>query len=630
MRHPVRSILLIASLVVATRGSAAAQTDAVAYRVTFPEPEHHWLQVEATFPDAGRDPLVVRMSRSSPGRYAVHEFAKNIFSFEAFDGQGRALRPVRLDADSWRIDGHDTTVRVVYRLFGDEPDGTYLGIDTTHAHINMPAAFLWADGLDARPIRLTFVPPAGSAWRTATQLFATSDPFSFTAPNLQYFMDSPVELADLVVSTFEVTIAGRTSTFRVAAHSDGSQQDIDAFAASIARLIREQAAVYGELPDYEPGAYTFLFDFVGWAGADGMEHRNSTSISFPNLSMRTAEGRLRALDIVSHEFFHAWNVERIRPAGIEPFDFTRENVTCCLWLAEGFTEYYGPLLLTRAGLTPGAPTEDVAQTMTSPARGVRSAVEMSEQAPFADAGIANDLTDRDRTYTSYYTQGSALALALDLSLRERTAGRVTLDDYMRRLWQVFGAPPGPRPGYVARAYTLTDLRAELATVSGDRGFADGFFDRYIEGRDTPDFVRLLGLAGFNVQPAAPGRGWIGDVRTRDISGGLIIGIDATGRRGTVSFRTPLYDAGIDEGDVITAIDGRPASRLAWSSIANRKPGERMTFTVRRRDGRQFDAMLTVGSDPRVTIEPLEASGGTPTAAQLAFRQAWLASRAQPR
>ena len=621
---------MLASIVIATVGPAAAQTNAVTYRVTFPEPEHHWLQVEATFPEAGRDPLVVRMSRSSPGRYAVHEFAKNIFAVEAYDGQGRALHAVRVDADSWRIEAHDTTVRVVYRLFGDEPDGTYLGVDTTHAHINMPATFLWADGLDARPIRLTFVPPAGSGWRPATQLFATADPFSFTAPNLQYFMDSPVELADLVVSAFTVDVAGRPSAFRVAAHSDGRQPDIDAFAASIARLVREQAAVYGELPEYEPGAYTFLLDFVGWAGADGMEHRNSTSISFPNLSMRTAEGRLHALDIVSHEFFHTWNVERIRPAGIEPFDFTRENVTCCLWLAEGFTEYYGPLLLTRSGFTRGAPTDDVAQTMASPARGVRSAVGMSEQAPFADAGIANDLTDRDRTYISYYTQGSALALALDLSLRERSAGSVTLDDYMRRLWQVFGAPRDPRPGYVARAYTLGDLRTELATVSGDRPFADDFFDRYVEGRDTPDFPRLLALAGFNVQPAAPGRGWIGDVRTRDISGGLIIGIDATGRRGTVPFHTPLYEAGIDEGDVITSIDGRPATRLAWSTIADHKPGERVTFSVRRRDGRQFDATLTIGSDPRVTIEPVETSGGTPTTAQLAFRQAWLGSRVEPR
>jgi predicted metalloprotease with PDZ domain len=166
-------------------------------------------------------------------------------------------------------------------------------------------------------------------------------------------------------------------------------------------------------------------------------------------------------------------------------------------------------------------------------------------------------------------------------------------------------------------------------VSGDRAFADEFFDRYIEGRDTPDFARLLALAAFDVRPAAPGRGWIGDVRTRDISGGLIVGIDAAARRGTVPFHTPLYEAGIDEGDVITSIDGRPATRMTWGGIADHKPGDHVTFGVRRRDGRQFDATVVVGSDPRVTIEPVEASGGTPTPAQLAFRQAWLGSRAEP-
>ena len=625
-----RVLVALASFLAALAAavSAAAQTTAVTYRVTFPEPEHHWLQVDATFAGVGGDPLVVRMSRSSPGRYAVHEFAKNVFAIDAFDGQGQRLRPVRAGADSWRVDGHDGTVRVVYRIFGDEPDGTYLGIDTTHAHINMPATFLWAEGLDARPIQVTFVPPVSSNWKAATQLYTTADPFAFTAPNLQYFMDSPVELADLVVSTFTVVVAGRPSTFRVAAHSDGRQQDIDALAASIARLVGEQAAVFGELPEYEPGAYTFLLDLVGWAGGDGMEHRNSTSISYPGLSMLTAEGRARALEVVSHEFFHGWNVERIRPAGIEPFDFTRENVTCCLWLAEGFTEYYGQLLLARAGFLREAPTGDAAETMASPARGARSAVEMSEQAPFADAGVANDLTDRDRTYTSYYTQGSALALALDLSLRARTGGRVTLDDYMRWLWRVFGAPADPRPGYVASVYTLADLRAELATVSGDAAFADDFFDRYVEGKDTPDFARLLALAGYSVSPAQPDRGWIGDVLMREIAGGLVIGSDISGRRGTVPFRTPLYGAGIDGGDVVTAIDGRAATRAAWIAIANRRPGDRVTLAVRRRDGRTFNATVVVGADPRVTIAPVETTGATLTPAQSAFRRAWLGSRVQ--
>ena len=186
-------------------GRSAAQTGAeTTYVVTLPEPEHHWLQVEATFRDLGAAPLRARMSRSSPGRYAVHEFAKNVFAIDAFDGAGRSLRVARGSADEWHVAGHDGQVRLVYRIFGDHADGTYMAVDSTHAHLNMPATFIWAVGLEARPIRITFTPPAGARWSAGTQLFTTSDPLTFTAPNLQYFLDSPTELADLVVSTFTV------------------------------------------------------------------------------------------------------------------------------------------------------------------------------------------------------------------------------------------------------------------------------------------------------------------------------------------------------------------------------------------------------------------------------------------
>lgn len=617
--------VLVLSLLAAVH--AGAQGDAVTYRVTLPEPEHHWLQVDATFPAIGPGPLVVRMSRASPGRYAVHEFAKNVFRFEAFDGGGRPLAAERVGADAWRVDGHDGTVRAVYRVFGDVIDGTYLAVDPTHAHINMPAAFVWADGLDHRPIRLEIEPPPERAWRVATQLFAGADPWTFTAPNLQYFMDSPVEVSDLVTSTFDaVAPDGGRREFRIAAHSDGRQADIDALASSVERLVREHAAVFGAFPEFEPGAYTFLLDFVGWAGGDGMEHRNSTSISYPGLSMRTAAGRSEALAIISHEFFHAWNAERIRPAGLEPFDFSRENVTCCLWLAEGFTEYYGDLLLTRAGFASGAPLDVVTGLVNAPGHGVRSAVEMSEQAPFADAGVANDLNDRSRTYVSYYTQGAALALALDLSIRERSGGRLSLDDYMRRLWRAFGAPRGSAPGYVARPYGLDDLRAELAALTGDEAFARAFFARYVEGRETPNFARLLALAGFIVAPLAPDNGWIGNVGVAAVGDGLAVGRDASGRRSLVPFGTPLYRAGIDEGDVIRRIDGQPATPALWAAIARRAPGSRVEMAVERRDGAVQDVTVVVERDPRIRVVSTDANGRTLTVEQRAFRSAWLSSR----
>ncbi len=457
------------------RGPASAGGGpAVAYDVTLPAPAHHWLQVDAAFSGLGAAPLRAFMSRSSPGRYALHEFAKNVFWVEARDGAGRPLHPTRPNPYEWDVAGHDGTVHLVYRVFGDLVDGTYLGVDATHAHMNMPATFMFDRDHQGTPIRATFHPPPGAHWRVATQLYPTADPYTFTAPNLQYFMDSPTEFSDFRLSTFTVDGA----TFRLAAHTDASQQDMDALASLVRRLVREEEAVYGEFPAYEPGAYTFVLDYWPRDAPDGMEHRNSTMITDSlDGPLRTDDGRLDALDTIAHEFFHNWNVERIRPAGLEPFDFTRANMTGCLWLAEGFTQYYGPLLLERAGLAPrGLPASPV-PVINGSGRLVRSPVQMSEYAPFSDAARSVDRNDQSRSFISYYTYGAALALGLDLSLRARSNSTTSLDDFMRLLWRRYGKPGGPAPGLVGRPYTLADLRDALADLTGDRAFADEFFDR---------------------------------------------------------------------------------------------------------------------------------------------------------
>ena len=418
------------------------------------------------------------------------------------------METTRPDADVWRVAGHDGTVRIVYKIFGDHANGTFFGVDTTHAHLQMPAGFMWAAGHDNDPIRITFSVPQGSKWKVGTQLYATSDPNTFTAPNLLYFMDSPTELADFVVSTFSTPNSDGTPTnFRLVAHSDGSQSDVDELAKLVERLVQEQMTVFGEFPKYEPGNYTFLLDYVAWGAGDGMEHRNSTSISSPGLSLKTPQGRQQALSTISHEFFHNWNMRRIRSVGIEPFDFTREDVSCCLWFGEGFTQYYGPLLIDPrrpcgGGRGGGAPVNNVTPVINAAGRAVRSPVQMSEYAPFADgAGTFVDPTDSNRTFLSYYTYGAGIALALDLSLRDMSGGKLTLDDYMHLLWTDFGKPGGPAPGLVAKPYSVKDLRDDLAKLTGNRKFADDFFNRYIEGREAPDYAHLLPLAGYTLQMA---------------------------------------------------------------------------------------------------------------------------------
>jgi len=593
---------------------------AVTYRVSFPAPQHHYAQVEVLFPGIPDAPLQARMSRSSPGRYALHEYAKNVFDVHAYDSSGREIPFSRPNPYQWDVAPHDGTVRFVYKVFGNRVDGTYLGVDVSHAHMNMPATLLWARGLDDRAVRITFVPPAGSSWKPATQLFPTGDPWTFTAPNLQYLMDSPTELSDQSIRSFKVRNPdGRQFTIVTALHHDGaSEAELDEYAAGTERIVREHGAVFGEFPEFDTGTYTFLGDYLPWGGGDGMEHRNSTVVA-EGASIR---GDVRGvLGTVSHEFFHAWNVERIRPKSLEPFNFEEANISGELWLAEGFTQYYGNLIMARAGLsTPEQTMIDLAMTALdvagSPGHRFGSAVDMSRMAPFTDAARSNDPTNFAYTFINYYPFGSALALALDLSLRERSSGAVTLDDYMRAMWRVHGRPGGPEPGLVGHPYTLTDARDRLAEIS-DRAFADAFFDRFVEGRQVPDYAPLLLQAGIVVRKRNPGAAWSG------------VAVDGSGRvgalQGLVAWGSPAFDAGLEHGDVIVSVDGTPFAADAWR---RRKPGETVALEVRRVDGRTAVSKLTFQEDPRLDARPAESTGLQLSPAQRAFRAAWLGPRAR--
>jgi predicted metalloprotease with PDZ domain len=620
----MRYVSGLALCILALAASAAAQTPIV-YRVAF-TPEHHYAQIEVTFPDVPAGVLETRMSRSSPGRYALHEYSKNVFELRAYDGKGKELAPTRPNPYQWNVAGHDGTVRIVYKIYGDHVDGTYLAIDPTHAHMNMPATFLWARGFDRRPIRLTFVPPKDLNWVAATQLFPTNDPWTFTAPNLQYLMDSPTELSAQVIRSFTVRNPdGKEQTIRTAIHHDAGDAEVNQYVAGAEKIVKEHGAVYGEFPLFDAGVYTFLGDYVPWGGGDGMEHRNST-VCAARVSLRAPGMVQNVLDTVSHEFFHAWNVERIRPKTLEPFNFEEANMSGELWLAEGFTQYYGTLIMGRSGLEDRNQTvADLARaavTVTnSPARQFRSAVAMSQHAPFTDAARAIDPTNFSTTFISYYTYGSAIALALDLSLRDRSSGKITLDDYMRAMWRVHGKPGGEQPGLVAKPYTLKDARDRLAEVSGDRAFADDFFDRYVEGRDVADYARLLQKAGYVFRKRAAGAAWLGAPNIVD-GNGAVTGLAAWG--------TPLFEAGLDQGDTIIDVDGKPmAAGVLQAALKARKPGDSLTVAFKRRNGATGQASIVLKEDPSVEVVTVESTGAALTAEQKAFRDAWLGSKVKP-
>ncbi|MDU0371790.1 M61 family metallopeptidase [Hymenobacter endophyticus] len=604
--------LLLLALPLGLSQSALAQAP-IQYELAFPNAVHHEARVTVTFREVPAGPLQVRMARSSPGRYALHEFAKNVYDVQATDAQGKPLAVTKPDPYGWTVAGHSGTVVFTYTLFGDRTDGTYAGIDQRHAHLNAPATFAYAQGLEQRPAAVKFQLPEG--WTVASQLKPEAGG-TWTAPNLQYLMDSPTSLGPQQTRTWQEQ--GRTIELQVL--HDGAPAELDAYTANTKKVVKEAAAIFGGLPEYDFGRYTFIANYLPQTSGDGMEHRNSTSLT-SNRPLR-GPGATDNLGTVAHEFFHSWNVERLRPQDLEPFDFQRANMSSNLWFAEGFTQYYGQLLMRRAGIQTDdqycqqalSGVVDAMLTMPGPKR--YSPVYMSQQAPFVDAAAAIDPNNRSNTYLSYYYIGAANALALDLELRQRF--KTDLDTYMRALWKEHG----PQQNYApAKPYTLRDLQQVLGQVTKDTTFAGQFFRQHITGHELPNYEELLAPAGLLVRPARAGQA--------TLAARLQFNPDSTATLGTTLLNSPLYQAGLDREDVVLKVDGRKPTNAKemQALLAAHKPGDVLPLEYRSR-GQVRTASVTLQQDNTLEVVTYEQAKRPVTKAQKKFRADWLNGKAK--
>ena len=599
----------------------------VVYTLSFPDLSRGWMHVEVEFPRV-METLQLRMSRSSPGRYALHEFAKNVRDLVAFDGQGRQISVNQRAPHMWDIRSASDRVRVRYRVSGERLDGTHLAIDATHAHVNIPAALIWAEGRELDPVRVRIEPPAALGWRVATQLFPTADPFVFTAPNLSYLVDSPIEVSSHVRRAFVAdpppdAPAAPRPTIVLALHHAGSDADAERYLDGVRRTVREQASIFGEYPRYEQQTFTFIADYLPSAAADGMEHRDSAVLTD---ARSIARDHVRLLSLAAHEFFHGWNVERIRPRSLEPFNLLDANASGELWLAEGFTDYYEALTMARSGL---GSLEDVqadlgdavSQVMTSPAMAYLSAVEMSRLAPLRDGAMSSDRRNWN-TVVSHYTYGAALALGFDFTLRDRSANARSLDDFMRAMWIRHGRPSSSRIGFVDAPYTLDDVRDRLAEVSGDPAMASELMDRFVLGRETMDYARLVARAGLRLRPKSSTRASLGAISVHDADGRVRLASPPPSG-------SPAALAGLSQGDAILAIGPRSIARVVElaQALAAHRPGDRVTLQFERRSGaRPSQRSVRLVGEPGFELLTVEAAGGVLSPREQAFRQAWLSPK----
>ena len=587
----------------------------VRYSISFENSAHHEAEVIATFSEVPAGPLEVRMSRTSPGRYALHEFAKNVYNVRAQDGSGARLNVVRANPHQWNIADHDGTVRVSYTLFGDRADGTYAGFDRTHAHMNIPATFMWARGLEDRTVEVTFDIPDDS-WRVASQLVPVPGKSNtYSARDLAYFIDSPTEISAFDMREWTVQSGSRSANIRLAVHHDGSQAVTDAYTSMVQAVVLEQQAVYGELPEYDYGEYTFIADYLPHVNGDGMEHRNSTILSSTGSLEQNPIG---LLGTVAHEFFHCWNVERIRPRTLEPFSLEGANMSAELWFAEGFTSYYDDLTMKRAGILSldryaSGLSRTLNSVLTAPGLRFAGPATMSQNATFVDAGVAIDVRNFQNTFVSYYSYGAVTGLALDLTIRQRFPG-LSLDDFMRAVWLKHGVTEIP--------YDNNDLVVVLGEVTGDTDFAQSFFASHIFSNETADYESLLSQGGFLYRIAHSDSAWIGQQSFQFTDTTAVLDF-------STKIGSPLYVAGLDRGDIIRSIDGAQVTSQEdlFVLISDYRPGDTMNieYTSRGVDG---TTALIVGEVPSIEVVPYEHAGLEVTSEMRVFRDRWLASRVQ--
>ncbi len=578
----MKSCKIVLLLLIVQLGFAQVRNE---YQISFKNAVHHEAEISAKFTNLESGTISLKMSRTSPGRYALHEFVKNVYNVKITDSKGKDVTVTRPNPHQWDVTGHDGTINLSYTLFADRADGTYSQIDETHAHINIPATFMYIPTLKERPVQVTFYAREDLNWKAATQLIPLGGN-SFLAPNLQYFMDSPVTLSDHTLKEFKVASGGTEYIIKLALLHEGTEEEADTYFEHIKKIVAQEKAVFGDFPNFDYGEYIFLASYTPYVSKDGMEHRNSTVLT--NTQGLTEEGMKKNLGTAAHEFFHSWNVERIRPISLEPFDFEKANMSGELWFAEGFTSYYTNLILCRAGIITqdeyiNSLTDTYNSVWKSPALKYFNPIEMSYQAPLVDAAVSIDPTNKDNTFISYYSYGNMLALALDLSLRDKDD--LTLDDYLKLIWTKYGKTEIP--------YTIENLFFTLREYAGE-SFADNFFEKYIFDNQTPDYKKLLGSVAIYLKTNLK-KAYLGiEVKFNDDDMAVISEYVKKG--------TPAYTIGLEKGDIIIAIDNQSFStEEQFKEVLNKlKPGKKSTIVFQRL-GNEKKAIVKLGVNPMIKV-----------------------------
>jgi predicted metalloprotease with PDZ domain len=601
MQHMVARIraLTIAVFVASFAGPALAQTaaDPIRYTLSFPAPHTHYVEVTAVVPTAGRPSVELMMAVWTPGSYMVREYARHVEAVTAAGPDGRARDVEKSDKNRWRVTtGGAPSVTVKYRVYAREMSVRTNWVEADFAMLNGAPTFLTLAEGATRPHEVVIQPARG--WRRSMTGLAEmpGGEHRYRAADFDTLVDSPIVIGNPAV--YEFTVDGKKHY--LVNVGEGGVFDGAQAARDLEVLVKEHRRMWGPLP-YDKYLFLNMLTMVT-DGAGGLEHKNSTLLTASRWATRTRRTYLAWLGLASHEFFHAWNVKRLRPVELGPFNYEEEVLTRSLWIAEGITDYYGELAVHRAGLSTREEyldglSDQIEDVQTSPGR----LVQPVELASF-DAWIKYYRPDENTANSSisYYTKGAVLAFLLDAEIRQATRDAKSLDDVMRAAFQKFSG---------SRGFTPEEFRAAAEQVAGTS--LQAFWAKGVESAEELDYGAALEGLGLRFKPAPapapdrPGRAWLG-MSTRNDAGRLVVT--------QVRRDTPAHTAGLNVDDEILGIDDfRVRADQLAARLDRYKPGDKVTLLVARREQlMRLDASL--GTEPprswRLEVTPTPASSQT--------------------
>jgi predicted metalloprotease with PDZ domain len=573
----------------------------ISFTVSMSKPYTHLLEVEMRV-RAERLPaeLNLIMPVWSPGSYLIREFERGVQDFAVADSaSARMLAWQKTNKNTWRVETSGAReLRVTYRVYANDLSVRTNDLDDRHAYWNNVALLMYPEGSLRSSATLTVVPFGD--WKVATGLPPVAGKQNtFRAENFDILYDSPVEVSNFKVVSFEV----RGVPHRVVIDGEGNY-DLERMRRDVKRVVEAEVAMMGEIPYHD---YTFLLHSA-YKNDGGLEHLNSTSLIVERNSFHTEADWTDFLSLVAHEFFHLWNVKRIRPDALGPFDYTKENYTRLLWVAEGITQYYAPLTLRRAGLISDEEylrtvSGDIQDLQNTPGRLLMSA----EEASF-DAWIKYYRPDENanNSQVSYYTKGALLGLLLDLEIRKNSKGAKSLDDVMRYLYAEFYKKN--------RNYTPEDFQRACELMAGTS--LNNFFSRFVRGREELDYNASLNAVGLQ----------LGEDTTKPPAERVYLGanIAQEGDRlmvKTVASGSPAYDQGLNTGDQMVALDGQRVNQQSFlARLAEKQAGDTLNLTIFRDDELRT---LTVKLGKRTVTDYRIFPVKQPTPEQIRLYRAWL-------